>query len=325
MSYILDALRRADAERSRGAVPGLHAQGLPADLEPAARDYRPLIWAAGGAGVLLVAVIVILLVAPWKGVQVPATESRATLSPAPDLAPSPRDAAAASAPAQLAQGELPAPQPGAIEPAARPVEPPIGRGTPPPAATADAGQGQPYPPRATGANTDHPPQGYPPADGRGAPAYPPPQTPRPSPRDSPADRAAAGQVATQEPRAASPDSRAAARTPVPATAQARAPAQGPAAAPVEHYGAPLASTAAPAAANTRVPNVNDLPPSVRATLPHLAVGGAIYSETPSARMVILNGQVFHEGEKPAADTVLEQIRLKSAILNFRGQRYEISF
>ena len=43
MSYILDALRRADAERSRGAVPSLHAQGLPADLEPAARDYRPLI------------------------------------------------------------------------------------------------------------------------------------------------------------------------------------------------------------------------------------------------------------------------------------------
>ena len=55
------------------------------------------------------------------------------------------------------------------------------------------------------------------------------------------------------------------------------------------------------------------------------VGGAIYSETPSDRMVILNGQVFHEGDKPAADTVLEQIRLKSAILNFRGQRYEVSF
>jgi len=326
MSYILDALRRADAERSRGAVPGLHAQGLPADLEPAARDYRPLIWAAGGAGVLLVAVIVILLVAPWRGVQVPATEARATLSPAPDLAPSPRDAAAASAPAQIAQGELPAPQPGAIEPAARPVEPPIGRGNPPPTATADAGPAQPYPPRATGANTDHPPQGDPSADGRAPPAYPPPPTARPSPRDSPADRAAAAQGATPEPRAAA-DSRAIARTPATAIAQAqaRAPAQGPAAAPVEHYGAPLAPATARTAANTRVPNVNDLPPSVRATLPHLAVGGAIYSETPSARMVILNGQVFHEGEKPAADTVLEQIRLKSAILNFRGQRYEISF
>jgi len=64
---------------------------------------------------------------------------------------------------------------------------------------------------------------------------------------------------------------------------------------------------------------------VRAQLPKLAVAGSVYSETPAARMIILNGQVFHEGEKPAPDTVLEQIRLKSAILNFRGQRYEISF
>lgn len=29
MSYILDALRRADAERGRGAVPGLHTQAAP--------------------------------------------------------------------------------------------------------------------------------------------------------------------------------------------------------------------------------------------------------------------------------------------------------
>ena len=30
MSYVLDALRRAEAERQRGNVPGLHAQTLPA-------------------------------------------------------------------------------------------------------------------------------------------------------------------------------------------------------------------------------------------------------------------------------------------------------
>ena len=96
--------------------------------------------------------------------------------------------------------------------------------------------------------------------------------------------------------------------------------------PVEHYGAPLqpASTAAATRAGT-VPGINDLPPELRAQLPRLAVGGAIYSDTPSARMVILNGQVFHEGDKPAAETVLEQIRMKSAILSFRGQRYEVTF
>jgi general secretion pathway protein B len=94
---------------------------------------------------------------------------------------------------------------------------------------------------------------------------------------------------------------------------------------VEHYGAPIASAAAPAPANAAIPNINDLSPDVRAQLPKLTVAGSVYSETPSARMVILNGQVFHEGDRLAPDTVLEQIKLKSAIFNFRGQRYEVSF
>ncbi len=268
MSYILDALRRADAERSRGAVPGLHAQGLPVDGEPAARNYNPLIWAAGIAGVLVVAGAVIVLFGPWHAA--PASDARVTLAPAPELAPTARD----STPAAPAQGEQPAAQPGAIDPGARPIEPPMGRAPP---------------------------------------AYPPVAVPRPA--------VAPARVATLEPRA---DARRA--------APAATPAPAPAPAPVEHYGAPMPAAATPvpvpapsAARGNAVSNINDLPPNVRATLPRLSVGGAIYSETPSARMVILNGQVFHEGDKPAADTVLEQIRLKSAVLNFRGQRYEVSF
>jgi general secretion pathway protein B len=263
MSYILDALRRADAERSRGAVPGLHAQSLPGDSEPAARNYRPLIWAAGGAGVLVVAGLVIMLFGPWQ--VSPAPDARVALAPAPELAPIPRD----NAPAQPAQGELPPSQPGAIDPGARPVEPPMGRAAPTP-------------------------QAYPPV------GVQPHSVERP---------VAPARVATLEPRA---DARPT------AAVQARP--------PVEHYGAAMPTTPPPAPARSNaISNINDLPPNVRSQLPRLAVGGAIYSETPSARMVILNGQVFHEGEKPAADTVLEQIRLKSAILNFRGQRYEVSF
>ena len=259
MSYILDALRRADAERSRGAVPGLHAQGLTTDGEPAARNYQPLIWGAGAAGVLVVAGVAILLFGPWHAAPAPA-DARVTLAPAPELAPTARDAA----PAQPAQGEQPAPQPGAIDPGARPIEPPMGRAAPPQ-------------------------------------AYPPVAVPRAA--------VAPARVATLEPRAV-----------------ARPPVSAPPA--VEHYGAPTPAAPTPAPAPARanaISNINDLPPNVRATLPRLSVGGAIYSDTPSARMVILNGQVFHEGEKPAADTVLEQIRLKSAVLNFRGQRYEVAF
>jgi general secretion pathway protein B len=273
MSYILDALRRADAERSRGAVPGLHAQAAPADGEPAARNFGPLIWAAGAAGVLLVAVVVVLVFAPWRGPSGDARGAAApSLAPAPELAAAPRE----SVPATVPPGELPAAQPGAIDPGARPIEPPMSRGNPPP--PSDYGRAPP------------------------ANASPPPQ-PRVAPRDVLSEREAAGRVATLEPKAAT-------------AAQP----------PVEHYGEPLkpaaTSTPAPAAA---IPGINDLPPATRSQLPRLAVGGAIYSDTPSARMVILNGQVFHEGDKPAADTVLEQIRLKSAILNFRGQRYEVAF
>jgi len=273
MSYILDALRRADADRSRGVVPGLHSQ-MPADPEPAARNYRPLIWGAGLAGVLLVAGVVILLFGPWHR--------------APDAGAALVAAARDSAPAPAAQGEPAAPPPGAIDPAARPVEPPI--------------SGRDALPRSAAETTSRP-------------AYPP--TASDVARST---AAAANRVATLVPRSA-------ARPAAPAPA-------------VEHYGPPLAEarTGAPTTANTPnkataaapspaadIPRVADLPPAVRSQLPRLTVAGSVYSETPSARMVILNGQVFHEGDKPAADTVLEQIRLKSAVLNFRGQRYEISF
>jgi general secretion pathway protein B len=269
MSYILDALRRADAERSRGAVPGLHAQSLPTDGEPAARNSGPLTWAAGAAVALVVAVVVVVVFGPWKsgGTAVPVADAGAGAAP-PRVQVQPRTMQLSS---ELAQGELPSAQPGAIDPGARPIEPPMGRGDAP--AMPETRQQ----------------------------AYPPPQRPR----ESLADRAAAGRVATLAPRA-----------------DARAPAQ----TPVEHYGAPLQPAAAPAATRSNaVVGINDLPPDVRSQLPRLTVGGSIYSDTPSARMVILNGQVFHEGDKPAADTVLEQIRAKSAILSFRGQRYEVSF
>ncbi len=267
MSYILDALRRADAERSRGVVPGLHAHGLPGDTEAAAR--RPVLpgWAVGAVAVLVLAGGVVAWLAPWRG----APDSRVAQVSAP--VPGVREDAPAPAPA--AQGALPPGPPGALDPAARPIEPPLAHAVQP--APADAGAPPPYPP------------------------------PRGVARDPQAERVAAGRVATLEPRA-----------------PARAPAAAAPVSAVEHYGAPIAAAPAPAR-STAVVALNDLPPDVRAQLPRLAVGGAIYSETPSARMVILNGQVFHEGDKPAADTVLEQIRLKSAVLNFRGQRYEVAF
>jgi general secretion pathway protein B len=94
---------------------------------------------------------------------------------------------------------------------------------------------------------------------------------------------------------------------------------------------PAAKQAAPASAAVAavperpVSNYTDLPENIRRELPQLVIGGAMYSQTPANRMLILNGQVFHEGDKVAGELVLEQIKLKSAVLAYKGYRYGINY
>ena len=51
----------------------------------------------------------------------------------------------------------------------------------------------------------------------------------------------------------------------------------------------------------------------------------MYSENPANRMLIINGKLFHEGDKLAPGLSLEQISLKSAVLRLKGYRYGISY
>lgn len=62
MSYILDALRRADAERDRGAVPTLNA---PAWTPATSRTHRR--WWAGSLAIVLAAVLATLALLQWQG------------------------------------------------------------------------------------------------------------------------------------------------------------------------------------------------------------------------------------------------------------------
>ncbi|MFG6460277.1 general secretion pathway protein GspB [Roseateles sp. DXS20W] len=113
MSYILDALRRAEAdrERERGQVPGLHSAAPATGAATAARPRRWLPWA--GAGLLLLAGIG--AGSWWAGVP------RDAALPPPPAAPLP--AAPAPAPAPVAQpAPVPAPVPSA--PPASPYLPP---------------------------------------------------------------------------------------------------------------------------------------------------------------------------------------------------------
>lgn len=86
-----------------------------------------------------------------------------------------------------------------------------------------------------------------------------------------------------------------------------------------------APTVAVAAAETPIYPREQLPDNIRAALPPLAVGGSIYSNTPANRSLILDGRLYRESDTPAADLVLEEIGLKTAVLRFRGYRFQIRY
>lgn len=127
MSYILDALRKADAERQRGAVPGLHDQTGAAGMAVAFETRqgrglrRPLI-----VGLLLVTALVGVLWVyrgQWSGTPVHAAQERerqAALARAPAVAqtgqsPAPGAAVTATqAPAPLSTMPGPGPAPAAV-------------------------------------------------------------------------------------------------------------------------------------------------------------------------------------------------------------------
>jgi len=223
MSYILDALRRADAERDRGRVPGLHAQpagGADDDDEPGGRGGMRWGYVAVVLGLSLIVVLAWLAFGRDKPIEVVVT----TAPPPPVVAPVVQAA--------------PAPAPAPVVPAPAPVAEPA------PAVAADA---EPAPPR-------------------------------PQRKTPPAKRETA-----------------------------------------------RAAASASAAEEVRVYTVAELPEDVRRELPALSISGATYSESRSNRMLIVNGQLLHEGDLVAPNLRLEQIRLKSAVLRYKSYRYSIGF
>ena len=278
MSYILDALRRAEAERQRGTVPGLHAQPatgtLPAGPDgphTAQRSWRPGTWALAGlllAGLLAAAAGLGWLLKPAPAVVVgtlPTAPPPAAVRSAVPAVP-PQAAALAGG---GAQARLPAPAL-ALAPAPAPA--------PAPAAVA------PVVPRIS-------PEARPSTDPAAAPTRPLVST------------APATAVAAPAPAAALP-----APTAAPAALALAA------AAPVG---------AGPGTASARLPTLAELPEALRREVQPLNLGGSVYAEQPPLRIVIINGQVFHEGDKPLPELQVQQIRWKSVVFSVRGQRFEV--
>jgi len=86
--------------------------------------------------------------------------------------------------------------------------------------------------------------------------------------------------------------------------------------------APPAPAASPPAASRILP-LAELPEAVRRQLPPLTLGGSVYSEQPAQRLVIVNGQVTHEGDQPASQLQVVQIRPRSVVFSFHGQLFEL--
>ena len=91
MSYILEALRRSQAERERGQVPGLNAQPSALAALPTQRDAPPWRWLlpAGLLGLALVALAAWFWRAPAAPAPPPPPAAVVAATPAPAVAASP--------------------------------------------------------------------------------------------------------------------------------------------------------------------------------------------------------------------------------------------
>jgi general secretion pathway protein B len=259
MSYILDALRRADAERERGAIPGLHSQNFPTgDDPPEARSRLPAwVWVLMGVCALLLGALLWL----WLVGGEAKPEPRVASAPLPvtEALPAPTPAMPAAPALAAPSSATPAP---ATDAAARPQSPPM--------------------PAAGHAPRDAVPTGRPGASTQSAPA-PPASSPSPAAQPNPRPAGPAAQRELRKPLVPEP------------------------------------------VAELRAPPLSALPENLRRELPTMMVGGSVYAKTPANRILILNGQPFHEGDSPMSELVLEQIKLKSAVLKYKGQRFELSY
>ena len=249
MSYILDALKRADAERGRGAVPGLHTRQMTSPAAPASPS------AGRYAGMAAVAVVALGGIA--AGVWFWQTPAR----PVPL-------AALAPAVAQLSPSASPLAQPPVQTPAPELV----------------------------------------PLTGAVAPPIPAPVTPS-APVTAPVlalKPAAAAQKTAPKPPPAT-----AAGAPAPPTTLRLDPI-------------PVATVSPAPAAPAAIPLLSELPDALRRQLPPLTISGSVYSSNPGQRLLLLNNQVLPQGSLVAPELKLEEIRAKSAVFSFRGQRFEVA-
>ena len=70
--------------------------------------------------------------------------------------------------------------------------------------------------------------------------------------------------------------------------------------------------------------LSELPEDIGRQIPALAIKGAVYSENPAQRLLLLNGQVLSQGSLAAPDLTLERIGATHSEFSFRGTRFRVA-
>ena len=81
------------------------------------------------------------------------------------------------------------------------------------------------------------------------------------------------------------------------------------------------SASAPAAA---APLLAELPEATRRQIPAMAISGAVYSDNPAQRLLLVNGQVLNQGNQVAPDLTVVEIRSNISEFSFRGIRFRLA-
>ena len=68
------------------------------------------------------------------------------------------------------------------------------------------------------------------------------------------------------------------------------------------------------AASAPLPTQDQLPAELQRKLPNLAVTGTIWSPVPADRMLMIAGQVLHEGDRITPELELQSIGQREAVL-----------
>ncbi|MDR3415476.1 MAG: general secretion pathway protein GspB [Nevskia sp.] len=287
MSYILDALKRAERERKQGKASVLDE--VPGGAATPAPRQLPRPWLAGLGAVILTAVVAFALL-----------HGRHT----------PKTAVASAPPAQPAAP----PQAAVVPPPPVPAPEPAG---PPPAATQEAaaapaasatiednkiatlddvyGEPAPPPPQPTEAETE-----------QAAPPPPPPRVSRRPPAPAPAT-----DVPT---RTIPPDESETAETTAPAAVADHDMPAPPAPATA------MAQGNRPAAPPAGGQALHEMPESYRAAFPAISIDVLAYNDNPQRRFALIDGKSYREGDVLAEGPRIIGIVPEGIVFDWRGQQ-----